>query len=437
MRKLAALLFLSLLLGTVAAQQVAIPLRIETVHWEGFPRLQSFAAATWQGKWIFMGGRTDGLHLKQPFAAFHPQYNNTSIYVADPQQRRIWQAPVTTLPVALAEQLQSTNMQFVQQGDKLYLFGGYGFSESKKQFITHPQLTLVALPQLVAAMEQGTSFEHCFTTITDERFAVTGGGVGYMDGRFYLVGGQKFTGRYNPHGPTHGPGFVQQYTNAIRSFQIRTTANTISVENYTEQRDSVHLHRRDYNLVPQHFGAGTPGFTVFAGVFRYDADLPWLYPVDVYANHHQAQPQLEQRYSHYHSAYVPIWSASAQQMHTLFFGGIAQYYVENGTDKKDNDVPFVNTISQVTRSGNQWQELALPVQLPGLLGTSAWFAVHPTIPQTPHHIIDWDVLPAGEQLLGYIVGGIESSVPNIFWPNNGSQSKATSTLLAVYATKAF
>jgi len=34
----------------------------------GMPGLQSFAAAEFSGRWIFVGGRTDGLHQRQPVA---------------------------------------------------------------------------------------------------------------------------------------------------------------------------------------------------------------------------------------------------------------------------------------------------------------------------------------------------------------------------------
>ena len=35
-----------------------------------------------------------------------------------------------------------------------------------------------------------------------------------------------------------------------------------------------------------------------------------------------------------------------------FFGGIAQYYMENGQIIKDDNVPFVKTIAGVTRHTN-------------------------------------------------------------------------------------
>ncbi len=267
--------------------------------------------------------------------------------------------------------------------------------------------------------------------------AVTGGGAGYLNGRFYLVGGQKFSGRYNPHGPDHGPGFAQEYTNEIRSFALEDGAGgTPVISNYRAQRDEEHLHRRDYNLVPQVFPDGKPGFTMFAGVFQYKADIPWLYPVDIREDGYQPVPAFEQQYSHYHSAHLPVYSRQSREMHTLFFGGIAQYYRHNNETKEDKEVPFVKTISQVTRAANgTLTEWALPVELPDLSGASAWLALHENMPRLPGDLLDWDALPPGEHLVGYIVGGIRSSAPNIFWPNTGKQSSASATVMAVYLRK--
>lgn len=437
----AAWLFAGLLLPLLfpmkePAAQAPFFLELEEVSIPQLPGLQSFAAAQYNGRWILIGGRTDGLHMKQPFASFHPDYNNTQIVVVDVQKRNVQTASLLQLPDALAEQLQSSNMQFVQQGSWLYLVGGYGFSASQKKFVTHPRLTAVNLPALIEAIENKRSIKQCFITLEDERMAVTGGGLGLLQDEMFLVGGQRFTGRYNPHGPNHGPGFVQQYTNAIRRFRVHNNGSSLIITNYSESKDTAELHRRDYNLVPQYFGPGQPGFTAFAGVFQYTKDVPWLHPVEITPGGYKPQPQFQQKFNHYHSAHLPLYSKKDTAMHTLFFGGIAQFYLQNGKVLEDAEVPFVNTISRVTRLPNgRYHEEALPVQLPALLGAGAWMARNENLPVLWHDIIDWDALPRGKHLLGYIVGGIRSSAPNIFWPNTGKQSSASATVLAVYVTR--
>jgi hypothetical protein len=431
-----AFLFLLLLLHLQTNAQQPINVTLKTIQLKEMPGLQSFAAAQYQGKWVLIGGRTDGLHMKQPFAAFDPVHNNTDIVVVDFLNKKVFRSSVLSLPRPLSEQLQSSNMEFVQRGELLYLFGGYGYSTSQKKFLTHPRVTVIRLSLLIEAVLKNRTIEPCVYSMEDERMAVTGGGAGFLNNRFYIIGGQKFTGRYNPHGPDHGPGFLQEYTNEIRSFQLELKEKSIHVQNFKALRDEAELHRRDYNLVPQIFPSGKQGFTVFSGVFQYKENLPWLHPVDIFETSYLPNKQFEQLYNHYHSAHLPIYSRQQNQMHTLFFGGIAKFYREKGIIKEDTEVPFVNTISQVSRLANgAMQEQALDVTMPGLLGSSAWFVIYEQQPQFESGILDWDALAKGEQLVGFIVGGISSSAPNIFWPNTGDQSTASASIIAVYIRK--
>jgi hypothetical protein len=423
------------LLNPAVAQQ-PINIRLNSIELKEMPGLQSFAAAQYQSKWVLIGGRLDGLHMKQPFASFNPEFNNTDIVVVDFLNKKVIKSSVLSLPKPISEQLQSSNMEFVQLGNLLYLFGGYGYSASQRKFLTHPRLTVIHLPQLIEAVLKNNSLEPCIFSIEDDRMAVTGGGAGVLNNRFFIIGGQKFTGRYNPHGPDHGPGFVQEYTNEIRSFELELKETSIRVLNYKAVKDETELHRRDYNLVPQIFPSGKQGFTVFSGVFQYKENLPWLHPVDVFETGYQPNNQFQQRFNHYHSAHLAVYSKKQNQMSTIFFGGIAQFYREKGITKEDTEVPFVNTISQVSRSANgAMQELVLDATMPGLLGSSAWFFFNEQLPHFDNEILNWDALAQGEQLAGYIIGGIHSSAPNIFWPNTGDQSIASASIIAVYIRK--
>jgi hypothetical protein len=42
----------------------------------------------------------------------------------------------------------------------------------------------------------------------------------------------------------------------------------LSISNYQTVTDAVHLHRRDYNLLPQVFPNGELGYTISSGVFK-------------------------------------------------------------------------------------------------------------------------------------------------------------------------
>ena len=67
---------------------------------KGIPALQSFAIGVHEGEWLLIGGRTDGLHQRQPFAAFASEDNNTAISVINPVSGLVWTYDLFTLPIA-------------------------------------------------------------------------------------------------------------------------------------------------------------------------------------------------------------------------------------------------------------------------------------------------------------------------------------------------
>lgn len=408
---------------------------VEPNNWSPSLQVQSFAWASHQGKWLIIGGRTDGLHRRQPFAAFNTAGQNINLTVIDPAQKKTSTAAVGTLPATIAEQFSATNLVFFQSGDQLLVAGGYGYSNTAQNHITFPYLTLVDVPAVIHAIEKGQDYAPFVRQIQDNAFAVTGGSLKKVNEVYFLTGGQKFTGRYNPHGPDHGPGFKQEYTNAIRRFTIKGFGNEIVIEHGVEMKDSTHLHRRDLNVVPQIMPDGSQGLTAFSGVFQYDADLPYLSAVNIGANSYKLIPDFKQYYNHYHCATLPLFDASKNQMHNIFFGGIAQYYDSAGILKKDDNVPFVKTIARVTRHADgQMNETKLSVVMPALLGAGAEFILHEHIATYSNGVVNLDQLPTGKTEVGYIFGGIQSEASNVFW-GMGEYSKASAALYKVIIEK--
>jgi hypothetical protein len=339
---------------------------------------------------------------------------------------------MNTLPVPVFEQLQCTNMEFEQRGNTLYIIGGYGFSPTANDHITHSKLTAVDVPGAITAIKTGGSLVPHFRQVDDARMAVTGGYLGLLNDEFYLVGGQRFIGRYNPQGPDFGPGFIQQYTNAIRRFRVTDDGVTMSITDYVETVDTVNLHRRDYNLVAQVFPGGTQGFTAFTGVFQYVDNIPWLNTVDITPEGYAVVPGFEQLLNQYHTAHLPAWSQQEERMSTVFFGGIGRYYFDaEGQLWDDPNVPFVNTISRVERAANGTMTESAIGSMPALLGSGAEFIIGQDVPQVFGGIIDLDALTGDTVVVGHVVGGIESSAANIFFINTGTQSDATTRLFRV------
>lgn len=423
--------------GTTAQEKYTI--QIEPFSINEAPGIQSYSIGkSTDGKWLIVGGRIDGLHKMRPFEAFLKKENNTLAFVIDPKTKTTWKADLSILPTSIFEQLQSTNQEHQQRENTLYIIGGYGYSESKNNHITYPNLTAIFIDDLVNAIIEKSDIQPYFRQITNPNLAVTGGQLGLLKDTFYLCGGQYFKGRYNPMGPNHGPGFTQEYTNEIRTFKIKDDGTNLSIENYTSTEDGQNLHRRDYNMVPQIFPDGEKGFTMFSGVFQYDANIPWLNTVDIKEDSHKVNKDFNQLLSQYHSAKVPIYDADAKEMSTVFFGGLSQFqFDEAGELIEDIEVPFVKTISMVTRNADgSMLEKDLGIKMPAFLGSGAEFipASNEAI-YLENDIIDLNAITHEKICIGYIYGGIESTAENIFFRNTGTQSTASNQLFKVYLTK--
>ena len=398
------------------AQTAPFEISIQPFNISGLGGLQSYAFGQHEGKWLIVGGRLDGLHQRQPFSSFDIAGHNNQLIVVDPIAQKKWSAPITSLPASLQEQMSSTNMQFFQEGDYLYCTGGYGYSATASDHVTFKNFTSIKVSEVINAVINQTAFTSFITQITDTEFQVTGGRLKKIDSTFYLLGGQKFMGRYNPMGPNHGPGFTQDYTNAIRRFNVTNTNGLITITHLTPYTDAANLHRRDYNAEPQILPNGKQGITMFSGVFQPTVNLPYLTSVLVDANGYALNSTFKQYYNHYHCPALPIYSEKDNAMHTLFFGGIAQYYDTAGTLIQDNNVPFVNTIARVTRDANgKMSEYKLPIVMPSLLGAGAEFIPNLDFPHFNNDVFKLDSLSMDSTLIGYIYGGISSTLPNIFF----------------------
>lgn len=401
---------------------------------EGLGGLQSYSVGTHEGDWLLVGGRLDGLHRRQPFAAFSADGKNQDLIVVNPTEGTVWRAPLSSLPATIAEQLASTNMQFYQSEDKLLCTGGYGYSPTVGDHITFPYLTIIDLPATINDVKNNSLNLSSFQQIENETFRATGGALNKIDNVYHLVGGHKFMGRYNPMGPDHGPGFEQEYTNEIRRFKI-TGDTEFSVDILEASHDELHLHRRDYNLVP-YLTNGERELMVYSGVFQKNADLPYLYPVEISKDNYEAIDGFSQYFNHYHCAYLPIYEPEQSEMHTIFFGGIAQFYEEDGDLVQDNDVPFVNTIADVSRSASgELYETKLSATMPGYLGAGSVFVIDPGVQLSDDDIIDGSKIDNEFQSIGHIYGGIRSSMPHIFWINTGQESDASQTIYKVSIRK--
>ncbi|MBX3042614.1 MAG: T9SS type A sorting domain-containing protein [Candidatus Kapabacteria bacterium] len=407
-------------------------LHLNPVYIDNLPGVQSYTYGKIDEFIVIIGGRTDGLHRRQPVFSFDYDGKNKNIIVIDTKNKTYFSNSVLTLNSKIAEQISSTNIQFYQENDYLYLIGGYGFSPTLNNHVTYPALVAVNLRGLINSIKKDEDISSNFRIYEDDLFAVTGGYLEKIIDVFYLIGGHKFTGRYNPMG---GPSFTQQYTNEIRKFTIKNDDINLFVNHIEQVNDESAFHRRDYNVLPQIFPDGSFGLTAFSGVFRPEADIPYLSAVEITADKHLVRDDFAQYLNHYHCAHIPLYSSNANEMHSVFFGGIAQYHYEDGVLIQDDNVPFVNSIASVTRfSDNSMKEFKLNSEMPGLLGASAEFISIDNLPKYGNGVLNYDDI-GDSVLIGYIFGGINSSEPNIFFTDDGTKSEATSNLFEVYLIK--
>ena len=424
-------LLLCLLAVTPVQAQFNYQLELDTFSLTTPPALHSGAFANWNGKWFFLGGRRNGLHGFLPPFAFPTTDANTDIWMVNPALNQTVLSSADSLPDALREPVESSNMEYYQQDSMLYMVGGYGWRNANNAFYTFPTLTAVNLRKLDQAITTQSSVVPAFRQISDTLLKVCGGQLEKMDSVFYLVFGHSFDGTYNVV-DTLG-NFVQRYTRDIRQFQLHDDGTLLSLYHESAVHDSANYRRRDFNLVPQIFPNGQYGFTAFAGVFQQGINLPYLHPIDIQSSGPTLVPGFSQHLNQYHSATLPAYDQAGNNMYTLFFGGMSMYRLDTAlqTLVTDSMVPFVKTISLVHRDMNGvLSEYKLPQEWNSYEGTDAYFILNNNIPLLQNRIVNLDSIHQ-KTLVGYIVGGIISPDSNIS-QTGSTLSHASSNLYKVY-----
>lgn len=420
----------------VCAQSDTLSLEIEPLEISGMPGFHSGALVTYNGRWIAIGGRTNGLHGFQSAFSFPFNGKNMNAYLINPITGEVNSASMLDLPEAIYEPLTSSNIPFCVHQGYLYMLGGYGWKESVSDFVTFPTLHRIDLACLESSILAGQLQVNCFEQLTDERLAISGGHLKVLDGKFHLVFGHRFDGIYAVNNQNNAF-YNQEYSNEIRRFNVVETGNGMAIINFEAQQDTVNFHRRDYNLVHQIFPDGSDGFTAFSGVFQKNAVLPYLNTVDISASSATVVPNFDQHLSQYHNAVMPVFDSTANSMDTYFFGGMSRFRIDTQTQEMVDDtlVPFVKTISRVRRDASGiLEEEQLPIEMPAFLGSNMEFVLAEGIETNPYDIILSNKLPNGRTLVGYLVGGILSPEENIS-ETDPTISEANTQVFGVYINK--
>lgn len=402
------------------------------------PSIQSYAWGKVANEIIFIGGRRDGLHPKQPWVSFHPDFRNDSIYVVNPSEGKVFAAGMQFLPIELKEQLSSSNMQFTQDGDTLILVGGYGYSAAIDDKKTFDALVAVDLRQVIAQVKTNSVEPGAFFYYQNDQFAVCGGQLEILNDWYYLIGGHRFDGSYNPKG---NPTFVQTYTGAIRKFRIFYSPKKSKPEIVfaPDVKDDRMFRRRDYNLAPTRYKNGNDGLMLFSGVFQPVIDMPYRTVVELNGDQYLLKDNFFQYFNHYHCAHLDFFDTSTNMMHHYFMGGLSEYYIENNQLKQDSNVPFTKLVSHISRNElGEMREYYLKEELPQFMGAGSHFIPSKNANTFDNGVIDLvaTIGDADSVLLGYVVGGITADERNVFWSSaEGEKSKALKGWLEIYYSK--
>ncbi len=409
----------------------SISLQVADMGSAVLPTLQSYAVGSYNDQWVFMAGRTNGLHnfTQDGLINFPPASQNRDIWVVDPITKQTWTRALadSDLSDPAKNALSATATQYAQQNNTLYVAGGYLYADSN--FTTYNTLTAVDLPGVIDWVK-GTNTAALSTSVrqtTSPTLKVTGGDLELVNGRAHLVFGQDFEGPY-----TTGANGV--YTQQIRSFDIVDDGTNLSIANVTATTPADEYRRRDLNVVPlAQTGPDGPALVVLSGVFTTTNGV-WTVPVEIAADGTptMADPDLpetfKQAMNNYSSAPILMYSESRGENHIVLPGGLSLQTNKDGTFTTDNEVPFTNQGTAVVRDmeGNYVQFYLGEVYPdvidavsgdPLLFGAGAKFLLNPDLALIDG-AIDMDAL-TGETLLGWVFGGITAEIPN-FGPSRGS-----------------
>ena len=402
--------------------------------------LQAYVIGRYKQDWLLLAGRTYGLHgfLGDTFPV---SSQNTLVYVINLATGSIISRSLTDPSSQLAQeqidQLSVTNSLFFQGGgsNTLYMVGGYGFDSVTGTYKTQSVLTAIDVPGLMKWVKQdpkAKSAAKCIRQVSHPLLQVTGGVLNQTDyhSPFLTCLGQNFSGRYVD---TTSNGV---YTHQIRPFQVIDTGKSLFVQPYSQPIPLASYRRRDLNIVPIIRKSGnslSQPFVALGGVFTPGDNFgAWTIPIEIYPDGSSKMlgPSFAQGMNNYECANLGLYSKKSNDMYTLLFGGISFLYSQNGgfyqpggTFIEDPNLGFTSDITtiRIDSSGNYQQyfmSAAFPAitptfgTMPGpevLFGAASFFLPVGSLPQFPNGVFSLDELGSEPVLLGYIVGGIQSS----------------------------
>ncbi|MBK6545670.1 MAG: hypothetical protein IPO78_04115 [Saprospiraceae bacterium] len=375
--------------------------KFDTVSIPNWPAIHSFSFAYADPYILMIGGRKDGIHPKE--SGFEIQNSNQTIYLWNTISDSIIRYELDSLSLELIDYLSSANTSFTQDSQFLYIIGGYSQSIFGN-FKTYPILIQITLNDCIQKILQNKDISPSIKVIHNDTFAVAGGQLRKLDTIFYLVGGHRFDGKYSSSSSKTN----QRYTDALRIFTITPKNDTLSFNIISEIHDDFNFHRRDFNLNPIIAKNGEVKLMAYSGVFQYNLNIPFLNTALIHGSQFEEILDFDHKFAAYTCARAGIFDRDKNEMHQIFFGGMAEYYRDSINQiSRDAFVPFVKSISAVTRKADgRFEEYLFKEQLPGFFGANAEFIINPKLKTIYQDILDYSSFENDTTFIGTIFGGI-------------------------------
>lgn len=409
--------------------------------------VQSYIHGIHNDKWLIITGRLGGLHgfVEDSTNNFPTNEQNTIVFVIDPIKKKTYTRslldPESGLTQAQVDLLSVTAAQGYQSDNTLYITGGYGLDSSTGNLNTKNALTAIDIPGLIHWVTDPspgeTAAEH-IRQIFDNIFKVTGGYMNKIgDHPTLLIFGHEFNGFYMD--PMQQPPVFQKYTEQVRRFRIHDDGVNLSItpESPLPSTPDPNFRRRDLNVVPIVRRVDkklTESFDVLSGVFTLTTGV-WTVPVEITAegNSSMADPALpstfKQGMNNYDTATFGMFSERTGEMYTILLGGISFGFFEKTasglTFSTDEEIPFISqtTTIRIDKDGNYTQHFMKHGGFPDIRSKTVNAGNQLLFGSESEVFLFDDVLKYGKEvlkldcikrptLIGYVIGGIMSTVPN-------------------------
>jgi len=403
--------------------------------------LQGYVSTIYKGKWILLAGRTNGLHgFDDVGNNFPPRFQNSTVYVIDPETGDSVSRSLSDATSGLSQEeidiLSVVAAEFFQNRSTLYVVGGYGINSATSQMETKSTLTAIELDKLIQWVSRGLpSLKTALRQVSHPLLQVTGGALYQYSPHnpFLLILGQNFSGLYRDN--SNGI-----YTQQIRRFRLSDDGKQLAIHPETSDVTFPDYRRRDLNVVPMMHNQ-EPGYAAFGGVFTLKGfGGVWTVPIliDKEGRSFEPDPQraatFKQAMNHYNCPAFGLYSSKHNDMYVILPGGISYGFFEGGVFNTNAEIPFINQVTTIKMDpkgqftqyliNNEYPYLVSTGSNPGnqlLFGAEAQFFPASHVALYRNGVIQLDRLKE-VSIIGHIVGGVVSTLPNTNGPDDTTSS---------------